>query len=155
MELYRITQENYAEDISGNGSRLFGGRWNSEDNYALYASSTRALALLETLAHTPAKMLRSKVYILISLFVPGGAGIQKIPVDKLLKGWDTTDTPFYTRRIGDEFLYANKKLILEVPSVVVPEEMNFMLNPLHEGMKKVKIVNKRRIVFDSRLQLDL
>ena len=60
MELYRITQEKYADDFSGNGARLYGGRWNSEGLYAVYTSASRALALLETLAHVPAKMLQEK-----------------------------------------------------------------------------------------------
>lgn len=154
MELFRITQELYSEDLSGNGSFVYGGRWNSEGNYALYTSSSRSLALLETLAHVPAKLLRSKPYLLITLSVPGKEFMQKISIENLSTGWNAIDAPLFTKRMGDRFLLQRKDLLLEVPSVLIPEENNFILNPLHAGMKKVKIIHKRRIVFDSRVWMD-
>ena len=151
MQIYRITQKEYAEDLSGNGAQLFGGRWNSEGFFALYASSSRSLALLETLAHTPAKMLDVRVYHLITLSIPDNIVTQKLSLKTLLPGWDTPDTKSFTKRIGDLFLTNKKDLILEVPSVMMPEEINYVLNPLHEDMRQVKLVNKRRIYFDKRV----
>ena len=69
MEIYRIAQQLYAEDISGNGAKLYGGRWNSEGLTALYTSFSRSLALLETLAHTPAKMLQQRAQLLLQLML--------------------------------------------------------------------------------------
>lgn len=152
MELYRITQEQFAEDLSGNGSRLFGGRWNSEGYYALYTSSTRSMALLETLAHTPAKMLDVKNYQLITLSVPDNTATEKILLSSLPKFWDAPDTRSFTRKLGDKFLSERLKLLLEVPCVLMPEEVNFVLNPLHKDMNKVKIVHTRRIYFDKRVE---
>jgi RES domain-containing protein len=153
MEVYRITQQEFADDLTGNGARLFGGRWNSEGFFALYASSSRSLALLETLAHTPAKLLDVKVYRLITLSVPDNILIQKISVKNLLPGWDAPDTRPFTKKTGDIFLSDKKNLILEVPSVMMPEEVNYVINPLHEDMKQVKMVNQRRIYFDKRINL--
>lgn len=153
MEIYRITQREYAEDLSGNGARLFGGRWNSEGFFALYASSSRSLALLETLAHTPAKMLDTRVYHLITLSVPDEALIQKVFLHNLIPGWDAPDTRPHTKKMGDTFLSQNKKLLLQVPSVLMPEEINYVLNPLHEDMKRVKLIKKRRIYFDKRIAI--
>lgn len=153
MEIYRITQKEFAEDLSGNGARLFGGRWNSEGLFALYASSSRSLALLETLAHTPAKMLDARVYHLITLSVPDNILIQKISVKNLLPGWDAPDTRPFTKKIGDTFLSNTKNLLLEVPSVMMPEEINYLINPLHNDMKQVKLIQKRRIYFDKRIAI--
>jgi RES domain-containing protein len=153
MEIYRITQKEYAEDLSGNGARLFGGRWNSEGFSALYTSSSRSLALLETLAHTPAKMLDVRVYHLITLSVPDNTITQKISLSNLLSGWDAPDTRPFTKKIGDTFLSDNKNLLLEVPSVMMPEEINYVINPLHEHFKQVKLINKRRIYFDKRIAI--
>src|SRR6185437_4737812 len=100
---YRITQEKFAEDLSGNGSRLFGGRWNSEGVFALYTSSSRSMALLETLAHTPAKMLNSNHYQLITLLIPDGLVSEQVVVSSLPDQWDAPDTRLFTRRIGDKF----------------------------------------------------
>jgi RES domain-containing protein len=153
MEIYRITQQEFAEDLTGNGARLFGGRWNSEGFFALYVSSSRSLALLETLAHTPAKFLNVKVYHLITLSVPDNILVQKIAVKNLLSDWDAPDTRPFTKKIGDTFLSDKKHLMLEVPSVMMPEEMNYVINPLHKDMKQVKMVNQRRIYFDKRINL--
>jgi RES domain-containing protein len=153
MEMYRITQREFAEDLSGNGARLFGGRWNSEGIFALYTSSSRSLALLETLAHTPAKFLDIKEYQLIIISIPDNLTIEKITVRDLLPGWDAPDTRPFTKRIGDSFLGEKKSLVLQVPSVMMPEEINYVLNPLHEAMKQVKIINRRRIFFDKRVSI--
>lgn len=151
MELYRIAQEKYADDLSGNGAKIFGGRWNSEGLFALYTSSYRSLALLETLAHTPAKMLDQKVYILITLSLPGNTRIEVIDRNKLSPGWDAPDTRPLTKRLGDEFLKSKSSLLLAVPSVLMPEENNYLVNVLHPDMKKMKVIFKRRISFDKRL----
>jgi RES domain-containing protein len=153
MELYRITQQEFAEDLSGNGARLFGGRWNSEGFFALYTSSSRSLALLETLAHTPAKMLEVKVYHLITLAVPDNLVTQKVAVKNLQDGWDAPDTRPFTKKIGDAFLTDKKYLMMQVPSVMMHEEMNYVINPMHTDMKQVKLVNKRRIDFDKRVRI--
>ena len=153
MELFRITQEIYCDDLTGNGSWLFGGRWNSERLHALYTASSRSLALLETLAHTPAKMLRMKAYILVTLFVPDTATQQVIDFISLPEGWDASHR--YTQKIGDKFLWENKKLLLLAPSVLMQEENICMLNPWHIDMKKVKIVHKRRVRFDARMEINL
>lgn len=151
MEIYRITQREYAEDLSGNGARLFGGRWNSEGVFALYTSSTRSLALLETLAHTPAKFLDLREYQLITIAVPDGLLSEKIDVKDLMPGWDAPDTRRFTKKLGDAFLLNGRGLILEVPSVMMPEENNYLINPLHEAMKQVKISARRKIFFDKRV----
>lgn len=155
MELFRITQEKYADDLSGNGARLYGGRWNSEGLFAIYTSSSRALALLETLAHTPAKMLDEKKYILITLSVPDSIQSDVIAPDNLGNGWDAPDTRPITKKLGDKFLRSKGNLLLSVPSVLIPEEINFVLNPLHTDMKKLRIIHKRRIYFDKRAVANL
>ncbi len=151
MELYRITQESYSNDLSGNGSRIFGGRWNSEGRYALYTSANRSLALLETLAHIPAKLFRNKKYILVTLFLPDKASLKFIEEKDLPNNWDALDIQHMTQKIGDNFLEEQKGLLLRVPSVLMPEEFNYIINPLHPSMKQVKIIRQREIRFNDRL----
>jgi RES domain-containing protein len=151
MEVYRITQEKYAADVTGNGARLFGGRWNSEGQYALYTASSRALALLEILAHTPIQILKEKKYKVITLFVPDEAPVETIEHKKLKADWDAWDLMYYTQKMGDAFLKKNESLLLQVPSVLVPEETNYMINPLHPLMKDVKIIFSRDLKFNDRL----
>lgn len=153
MEIFRITQEAFADDLSGRGAYLFGGRWNSEEFYVLYAAASRSLALLETLAHTPMKLLQQKTYILITLSIPDNLLPARVLESNLPAGWDKADIHPVTRSLGDNFLSANKNLLLSVPSVMVPEENNFLINPLNRDMGKIKIVHKRKMVFDSRMDL--
>ncbi|HYM94428.1 MAG TPA: RES family NAD+ phosphorylase [Chitinophagaceae bacterium] len=152
MDLFRITQGKFAEDLSGNGARLYGGRWNSEGLFALYTSFSRALALLETLAHTPAKMLNEKEYMLITLSIPDTIKLEELDREKLTAGWDAPDTRPLTKNLGDQFLRQKKSLLLAVPSVLMPEENNFLINPVHKDMRKVKLVHKRKIYFDTRVK---
>lgn len=151
MELYRITQESYSNDLSGNGSRIFGGRWNSEGRYALYTSANRSLALLETLAHIPAKFFRNKKYMLVTIFLPDKASLKFIEETDLPNNWDALDIQHVTQKIGDNFLEEQKDFLLRVPSVLMPEEFNYIINPLHPSMKQVKVIHQREIRFNDRL----
>ena len=151
MELYRITQESYSNDLSGNGSRIFGGRWNSEGRYALYTSASRSLALLETLAHIPAKLFRNKKYILVTVFLPDKTSLKFIEEKDLQNNWDALDIQHVTQKIGDNFLEEQKGLLFRVPSVLMPEEFNYVINPLHPSMKQVKVIHQREMRFNDRL----
>lgn len=151
MEVYRICQEIFAGDLSGNGSRLYGGRWNSEGKFALYTSCSRSLALLETLAHATVKILQEKKYILVTIYVPDSATAQVIDIKKFPAGWQQTNIHYFTRKTGDRFLMDGKKLLLKAPSILVPEEFNYVINPLHPDMKEIKILKQRELVFDNRL----
>ncbi len=155
MEIYRITQEKYADDLSGNGARIFGGRWNSEGLFAIYTSSSRSLALLETLAHTPAKMLSERNYVLVSLFIPETIKPEVLDKNKLTTRWNAPDARPLTKKLGDKFLRSKTGLLLSVPSILIPEENNYLLNPLHPDIKKIKMVHKRRIYFDARIAAHL
>ncbi len=151
MDVYRIMQEEYADDLSGNGSRIFGGRWNSEGNYALYTSESRSLALLETLAHSPFKLLQKKVYCLVTIYVPGNNEMGIINPNDLPEGWNSAMPHTATKKTGDAFLKQKKQLILKIPSVMMPEEFNYLLNPLHGSYKSVTVKQKRIISFDDRI----
>lgn len=151
MIVYRITKAAYAHDLSGNGARLYGGRWNSEGNYALYTAENRSLALVETLVHTPMRFLKSAAYFLIEIEVPSPASIKKIGLKDLPDEWDAWIPAPATRILGDTFLAEQKHLLLQVPSVLMPEEFNYVINPLHSDMKSAKIVAERRLTFNDRL----
>ena len=121
MTVYRIASEEYAGDLRGEGARLFGGRWNSEGIPLLYCSGSRALALLEQLAHLAAPLRREQGSRLIALELPvGEAQVEQIPqaavVDLLREPSETH--PF--RTVGDAFVRNARALVLRVPSVILP-----------------------------------
>ena len=149
MVLYRIVKCSYADDLSGTGARLFGGRWNSECKPAVYLASSRALALLEVLVHLQPLMIPDD-YCLTEIEVPDNS-ITEVAIADLPGNWKDISPPVALRQTGDEFLKKQTHLLMKVPSSIVPMEYNYLLNPRHEGMKKVKILKKAPYSFDERL----
>lgn len=147
MLLYRITRKDFA-DLSGTGSRLYGGRWNSEGKAAVYLASSRSLAMLEALAHLAPTNVPDDL-CLIQVEVPD----DYIELDsKLLpESWERYDDQFALKQIGNAFLQKKEKLLLKVPSAIVKQEFNFLFNPLHPKAGKAKVISAEPFVFDSRL----
>ena len=149
MILYRIAKCTYADDLTGTGARLFGGRWNSEGKPALYLASSRALAVLEVLVHLPPLMIPDN-YCLVELYVPGNS-IDELKSEDLPADWKDISPPMELKQIGDAFLKKQRHLLLQLPSAIVPAEYNYMLNPLHPDIKDVKILGRQPFNFDERL----
>lgn len=148
MELFRFAHKNFKDDISGEGARLFGGRWNSIGIAALYVSSTASLALLEVLAHQ-VKFSDLDDQHLITLHIPSSISVAKVALSKLKKDWK--EDVEHTQFIGDSFLKEGEHLLLQVPSVVVPLEWNYVINPNHKDHRKIRIVSTVPFSFDVRL----
>jgi RES domain-containing protein len=147
MTAYRISNQIYGQDLSGKGAALYGGRWNSKGNQALYLSSSVSLALLEILVNSTYEQLQHTAFEVISLEIKAERSIT-FPKD-LDKNWKYLMK--HTRQIGDEFLNLNDKLMLKIPSAVIETEYNFMLNPDHIEFKKIKIIDTRPLSLDNRL----
>ncbi len=148
MIVYRIANTAYSNDISGTGAKLLGGRWNSKGLPILYTSEHISLALLEMLVNTQFKDYAIPLDLL-SIQFPDSIEFAEVTIKKLKKDW-VKDFE-YTRFIGDEFLKDKQRLLMKIPSAVIGEEHNFLLNPLHPDFKKVKIVDTRSFRTDERL----
>ncbi len=128
-----------ANDLSGNGSALHPGRWNSLDRPLVYSSSSIALACLETVVHLAGDDPLPFQCQLVRITIPSQHWRQRKIVGKEdLNGWSLPPTPenpedwlIATRAWGDAWLVGRESLIAEVPSVIVPEESNLLLNPRH------------------------
>jgi RES domain-containing protein len=149
MILYRIGKCVYVDNLSGEGARLFGGRWNSEGRSAIYLASSCSLAMLEVLVHLQPLMIPND-YCIVEIEVPD-TSITQITVNDLPDNWKDVSPPAILKVMGNNFLANKKQLMLKVPSSIVPTEYNYLLNPMHPDMKKVKIVKKEPFDFDSRL----
>lgn len=147
MIIYRLSTVNFANDISGEGSRIYGGRWNPVGASALYTSENISLCILEILVRTSRKT-SPDTYTLISISIPDD-GIFSLQIKKLKNGWQHNLD--YTQGIGEDFLKENQALCLKVPSAIVSQENNFLINPLHDDFKKVKIISSELLELDKRL----
>jgi len=149
MILHRIVKDTYADDLSGTGARLYGGRWNSKGKSMLYTASTPSLAVLEVLVHL-SPLIVPKNYFSVEIEVPDNS-LLHLQIKDLPYNWDDILSPLSLQKIGDNFLAEGRYLLLKIPSVVVPMEFNYLINTQHAGMAKVKIVKKQPFNFDRRL----
>jgi len=149
MIIYRLTTGKFANDISGTGAKIFGGRWNPIGFAALYTSQYISLAILEILVRAT-QFTSPDSYTLTSFEIPD-EGIYDIQLKKLKKNWKSDIR--YTHGIGMDFLNENKSLCLRVPSAIVLTENNFLINPLHSDFKKLKIINSELLELDKRLMM--
>lgn len=150
MKLYRITSHKRAYDLSGTGSKLFGGRWNSIGHPLIYASGSVSLAMLEVMANAESDFLKSSLALNI-LSVPDHLHIEKTEVEQLQEEWKNFPYHKTTVTYGDRWIASRLTPILQVPSAVNPFEVNFLLNPLHEDFKLITCEEVREIKFDLRL----
>jgi RES domain-containing protein len=150
MKVYRIAKGRYAEDLTGIGAEMYGGRWNSKGTKMVYTASSIALAMAEVAVHVPFGLL-PKDYSVICLEVP--ADSMSVITGDDIKGvhWKSHPPSHITQKIGDTFVALNRALLLKVPSAVVQGDFNFLINPLHPKMAKVKILEVTAFEFDVRL----
>lgn len=127
-----------------------GGRWNSPGRPLLYASSHLSLAVLEALVHLdPGELPDDSVAF--ELRVRSGMS-ESIEPERLPEGWRTDPSRASTRAIGDAWLEAARSVVLLVPSAVVPQERNVLLDPEHPAFRKaVRVVGRSPFRFDPRL----
>lgn len=151
MIIYRLAIESYKNDLSGTGAQLFGGRWNSVGLPVLYATENISLVVLEILVRADMQTIPLS-YHLIKIEIPALIQPQSIPKSKLKTAWK--DDVIYTQLMGDEFIKLNKLLLLKVPSAIVDEEHNYLINPEHSDYKKVKFIAVKKFQFDKRLFLN-
>lgn len=147
--VWRITNKRYADSaFSGEGARLWGGRFNSPKTPAVYTSSSISLALLEILVQTNDRSNLEKM-ILFHADIP--INLIQIPSpDQLPEQWDHIPVSKASQLYGDEWI-SNKKLpALRIPSVVVPLEFNYVINPQHELINQINISDSQSLPLDSR-----
>ncbi len=150
MDLFRITKEKYIRDISGEGARRFGGRWNHKGTAVLYTAQSEALAALEILVHVPISAIPGDLKLAV-LSVPDNLTMQKIKEKELPKKWRSYPAPHALADLGTQWINSNTSLMLKVPSVLVHTEMNVLINPAHPDAKEIGIKEVREFSFDPRL----
>lgn len=150
MIVFRLTKRKYKVDLSGKGAELFGGRWNPIGIPALYSSESRALCILEFLAHTPKNIIPPK-FELLSIEIPDKYFTKFENVVELPPNWNSLETNELTQEFGKLKLQQNDCLGFIVPSAIIEQENNIILNPLNKLYDKVQIIESAEINIDERL----
>lgn len=149
MRLWRIARAPL-DPLSGEGARLAGGRWNHPGDAVVYTSGTLSLAALEILAHVdpeeaPADLVAAEIDL------PGAVAIESVLLESLPPGWNRALDHPACIEIGDRWVRERRVVALRVPSALVPEEQNVLLNPRHRDMARVRVMRRRPFAFDPRL----
>jgi len=146
VRLYRIADARFGPE-SGEGARLYGGRWNSPGRAAIYACTTYAGALLEKLVHTGRQIPKHQVCVTFER----PEDLLMITLDaKTIPGWSAEDYRA-SRRAGDAWLSSLEKPILLVPSVVFAVERNALINPAHPDAARIRVASIEPVRWDDRL----
>lgn len=145
MIVYRCSLKKWIKDLSGRGAYLHGGRWNSPGRSIIYTAGNNVLAALEVAMRIPLEFISSD-YLMIALEIPDETNIYK---PKLPANWNI-DLEI-TQKIGDDFLTKGKHLLMKVPSALISDSYNILINPDHADSKKIKLLEPRTILFDKRL----
>jgi RES domain-containing protein len=150
MTVYRLCRQQYANDLSGHGAELSGGRWNSKGIAALYTSSSRALCAIEIIVHVPAGIVPQDYYI-VTIALPDDAAIKTLSIKDLPDNWNRNPISAFSQRTGNTFFAEQKALVLKAPSAIIKDEWNYIINPAHKDFGKVKILRTEPFTFDVRL----
>ena len=146
---WRLTKTRFlASAWDGEGARRAGGRWNSAGTAMVYTSATLSLALAETLVHVPGGILPAYSAIPIDF---DQSLISMVELSELPSDWASHPPPVSTQAIGDAWVASSRTAILKVPSVVVPVEFNYVVNPGHHDFAQIRIGNAIPFPFDPRL----
>lgn len=149
MEIFRITKARWAETLTASG---FSGRWNSHGIKIIYAAASRSLACLENLVHRGETGHESEFRTMV-IYVPDRLAVHQLFLQKLPEGWQFTDTHSMSacQYLGDQWVRNKISPVLKVPSAIIKNEFNFLLNPVHPDFDQIKIIDHEPFYFDSRL----
>jgi RES domain-containing protein len=148
---WRICRRGHSRNaFDGKGAAAIGGRWNRPGTLLVYTSSSLALAALEILVNIGAADLPSD---LVAVAAEMPADLEKIRVEarNLPKSWRLYPAPDLLAEIGEDWVRKGETAVLVVPSAVVPEECNFLLNPSHPCFQRIAIGKARPFEFDPRI----
>ena len=151
MKVWRICNQKFAASaFSGEGAKLWGGRWNEVGQPLVYTAANLSLAALETFVHLDSDLMPDEL-VAIPANIPEKLKITKIKLANLPLNWRDYPAPDDIKQIGMDWVASQESAVLVVPSVVIPEEENWLINPAHSDFKRIKIGGDFPFSFDPRM----
>jgi RES domain-containing protein len=149
VRVWRLARRAYSA-LDGEGARRAGGRWNSPGIAAVYTSSALSLAVLELLVHTDPDLVPNDLRG-FEIEVPDSLTVHLLDSSTLPSNWRQIPNHPACRAIGDDWLQRRTQVLLGVPSAIIPEELNYLINPAHPDASLIRVVGSRAFSFDERL----
>lgn len=149
--LWRLVKTRHADDaFSGEGARRYGGRWNARGTAVVYLSGGLSLAALELFVHLTAQDARLN-FSAIRVEVPAAVKVQQLTIAELPDNWREEPPPDSCKALGSNWAERADAALLRVPSIIVPNEFNYVLNPAHADFKKFIVRAPQPFGFDARM----
>ena len=130
-----------------------GFRWNSLNTKLVYTTESRALATLEISVHLDLSEDLPSDRFYVAIEIPDSITILEVKIEDLPEDWNAKPTTKTTQIIGDDFVNYNESVILKVPSSIVPQEFNYLINPNHKDIEKIKVIAVEKMGFDTRFKI--
>lgn len=152
MLVYRIGKTKFANDLTGEGARLFGGRWNQKGTACIYTAESRALAVLEYTVNVNIDDIPRALSI--TTFEITDSLILQLKEEDLPGNWKQIPSPSSTKDFGTNYLTKKDIAIIKIPSSIIPEENNYLVNPLFTKDNHMRIVEIKDFSYDVRIKLN-
>jgi len=148
MLVYRIAQTKHAGKLIASGRAA---RWNPNDIGMIYTASSRSLACLENAVHRSQAGL-SQLFSIMTIKVPDHIKTKTIRLNDLPADWTDYNEMSFTQHIGQAWIRENESVLLRVPSSIIDEEVNYLLNPDHKDFEQIKVIKTQLFVFDKGIK---
>ncbi|MFN8355878.1 MAG: RES family NAD+ phosphorylase [Spirosomataceae bacterium] len=148
MQVYRISVARWANQLAASG---YAARWNSQGRFVIYTADSRALACLENVVHRSGEGL-NQLFKVMTIQLPDHIAITHVKEDELPENWSDYRNYAICQQIGDKWLDEHRTAILRVPSAIIPDEHNYLLNPAHPDFNTIKLLNVEDFLFDHRIK---
>jgi RES domain-containing protein len=150
MLVYRIATSTHVNDLSGEGARLHGGRWNHRGTAIIYTSASRSLATVELLVHVSLSFAPTDL-TMATIEVPDEPAPEVVDVAALPPNWRGFPAPPELADLGTSWARSGRSLLLRVPSAVVEHEYNILINPAHPDIARIALAGVEDFRLDQRL----
>lgn len=148
MLVYRITKAQYADRLVASGGAA---RWNSRGRLVIYTAASRALACLENVVHRSGEGLQDTFRVMV-IEVPDTLAVETITLESLPADWFAFTAYSYCQQLGDDWLQRTASPVFRVPSAIIAEEWNYLLNPAHPDFGRITLLQTEPFVFDPRIK---
>ena len=149
MEIFRISSEKHSKKLTASGSA---NRWNFEGQNVIYAGSSRSLSTLELIVHKNAVKPKVEYKVMIISLTDNEHLIREININDLPTNWRKMAAYSVLQKIGSDWYENQESLALRVPSAVIPQEYNYVINTEHiEFSKHLQLLRTEDYFWDTRL----
>lgn len=149
MNVYRISSAKYSRELTASGTE---NRWNKENEYVIYTGCSRSLSTLELIVHRAAIEITIPYKLMVISIADEPELIKEVRESNLPNNWRKMEAYSVLQELGSNWYQAKETLVLKVPSALIPQESNYVINTNHPLFSsKVILLEQEDYIWDGRL----